>query len=158
VSDERDRDGESIRPRKLRDLNAPRQALERALDSHSQTFGTFFLARFLGFEVSFDHDTCTVAFDVREDMHNPRAVLQGGVVATALDVAMGHLINHLQSAAATIALNVQYHRPVSDGRLRCVAQVLHRGSRVWSMTAFAYDGADNLIASATSSFQILRPA
>lgn len=158
MSDARDHNGEGIRPRKLRDLNVPRRALERALDSHAQTFGIFFLARFLGFEVSFDQDTCTVAFDVREDLHNPRAVLQGGVIATALDVAMGHLINHLHSAAATIALNVQYHRPISDGRLRCVAQVLHRGARVWSMTASASDEAGNLIASATSSFQILRPA
>ncbi len=99
-----------------------------------------------------------VAFDVREDMHNPRAVLQGGVIATALDVAMGHLVNHLQGAAATTALNVQYHRSVADGRLRCVAQVLHRGSRVWFLTALAHDSDDNLIASATSSFQLLRQA
>jgi len=140
----------------LSDLNVPREALQRALDTHSQTFGTFFLARFLGFEISFGQDVCLLEFDVREDMQNPRAVLQGGVIATALDVAMGHLIHHLQGAAATIALNVQYHRPVSDGRLRCVAQVLHRGSRVWSMAAFAHDNAGNLIASATSSFHLLR--
>lgn len=132
-----------------------RIAFERAVAVHSQDFGTFFLANYLGFEISYRAGECLLEFDVREDLHNPRGVLQGGVISTALDVAMGHLVHHLAGAGATINLNVQFHRPIAQGRLMCRASLLSRASSIWSMCANARDSADKLIATATASFKIL---
>lgn len=140
----------------LRNIASPREAFDRALSSHSQVPGQFFLAQLLGLKVSYEDDSCIVEFDAQEFLHNPRGTLQGGVIATALDVAMGHLIQHLRGPCATIALNVQYHHAVSEGRVRCVAHVIHRGARVWSMDAAARTESAELVASATASFMLLQ--
>jgi uncharacterized protein (TIGR00369 family) len=52
----------------------------------------FFLARFLGLEISYGDEVCVVEIEVRDFMFNPQGSLHGGVIAFALDVAMGHLI------------------------------------------------------------------
>lgn len=135
----------------------PRHALERAIDSHSQELGEFFFAKLLGFTVDYEGDTCVVAFDACEYLHNPRGALHGGVLATALDIAMAHLVQRLSGAAATVELSVQYHRPVSLGRVRCVAEVTHRGSRVWFLRASARAECGKLLASATSTCMRVEP-
>lgn len=141
--------------RRICDMEAARAAFGRAATSHSQDFGTFFLARYLGFEISYPGETCRLEFDVREDLHNPRGVLQGGVISTALDVSMGHLVHHLAGSGATVDLNVQFHRPVSAGRLVCRAEVVSRTSSIWFMRATARSDAKKLIASAVASFKLV---
>lgn len=149
-----DRDTAAPERRPLRDLTSPREAFERAMASHSQELGRFFLAQLLGFEVSYDAELCVVEFEAKEFLHNPRGTLQGGVLATALDLAMGHLIQRWRGPAATIALDVRYHRPISSGRVRIVAQPVHRGARIWTLSASAQVG-PLLLATATASFALL---
>lgn len=146
--------------RKLLDLATPRAAFEHAIDSHEQVLGEFFLAKFLGFRVTYghenQHETCIVEFDAHEFLQNPGGAVQGGVIATALDVSMGHLIQHLQGSAATVDLSVQYLRAVKQGRVRCTARVTHRGARLWFMNAVATDESDEKLATATATFALAK--
>ena len=65
-----------------------RAAFERAEAGTEEVFGDFFLARLLGLEISYPGEACEVAFTVEEFMFNPRGTLHGGVMATALDLAV----------------------------------------------------------------------
>jgi uncharacterized protein (TIGR00369 family) len=129
-----------------------RAAFETAVESHSQELGRFFLARYLGFDVRYADETCTVAFEVREDLCNPRGLLQGGVIATALDVAMAHLTQHLAGCGASTAnLSVQYLSSVRAGQVQAKAWVARKGTRLWFLESDlrAPDGERVASASAT---------
>jgi acyl-coenzyme A thioesterase PaaI-like protein len=41
--------------------------------------------------------------------------LHGGVLATALDISMGHLLNHAVGAGSTLEMKVQYFSPARFG-------------------------------------------
>lgn len=143
--------------RPLRDLGAVRAAFERAIESHSQVLGQFFLARYLGLEVRYEDGRCIVEFDVREDLLNPAGRLQGGVIATALDVSMVHLVQHLVAGpAATVDLGVQYHRGVSTGRLRSEAGIVHRGKTLWFAQAAITGATGERIASGRATIALAR--
>ena len=98
------------------DENAARDAFEAALRTHRPGFGTFFLARFLGLEIDYADETCVVEFEIRDFMFNPQGSLNGGFIATVLDISMGHLlkrgrsVNYLESRMSD-----------ADGRLVAVA-------------------------------------
>ncbi len=113
--------------------------LERALADPRQQFGSFFLSRLLGFQVSFEDDRCIVAFEATPALFNPQGTLHGGILATAMDVSMGHLLQHVDGAGATLTMTVQFlamRRLVLAARtLDLLAQIRgvpgqrHRGAR-----------------------------
>lgn len=133
-------------------------AFQRAAASEREVFDDFFLTRLFGLEISYPGDACEVAFDVQDFMFNPRGSVHGGVLATALDICMGHLINHNTGPGATLELKVQYLAPVSSGRVICRGESLRRGG-TWFLRADARDTDGTLIAFATSTWKVLkRPA
>ena len=67
-----------------RNEQAGRAMLERALSEDRQTFGSFFLSRLLGFQVTYEGAKCIVAFEAIEPMFNPQGTLHGGILATAM--------------------------------------------------------------------------
>ncbi len=139
------------------DESAARKAFETALATHEPAFGTFFLARLLGFEISYPGDTCVVEFDVHDFMFNPQGTLHGGIVALALDVAAGHLINHEAGRAGiTLEMKVQFMRPAVPGRVRCTGSFLKRGRAISNMEARMTDAGGKLLAMATSTWQMPR--
>src|SRR5437879_5400617 len=105
--------------RPLADEATPRAVFETAMKEHSQELGDFFLAKLLGFEVSYTEDSCVVEFTAHEYLQNPRGQLHGGVLATAMDISMGHLVQRIGGPGATVTLEARYHRAVSSGQLRC---------------------------------------
>jgi len=143
--------------RRLRDPAAVRVALERALETHEQVLGSFFLAKFFGFHISYPSENCCVEFEVQDFLQNPRGSLHGGVTATALDIAMGHLVQHLGGPGATVDLSVQYFRAPQVGRVRCTASVVHRGRRLWFVRAHAEDEDGNPVAAATATMALQGP-
>ena len=90
--------------------------LDRALSEERQEFGSFFLLRFFGMQVSYDQESCTVTFEVNPLMFNPQGSLHGGVLATALDISMGHLLKHEFGAGSTLEMKVQYFAPARAAR------------------------------------------
>ncbi len=137
------------------DQDKARAAFERAAAGTQETFGDFFLARLLGLEISYPGVACEVAFEAADFMFNPQGSLHGGILATALDIAMGHLINRQTGPGTTLEMKVQYLAPIRGGRVVCRGEALRRGG-TWFLRAEARDAEGVLVAFATSTWKILR--
>jgi uncharacterized protein (TIGR00369 family) len=140
------------------DQDAARKAFERAAASPQEEFGDFFLARLLGFEITHVDETCEVKFAVHDFMFNPQGTLHGGMMTTALDVSMGHLLNRLAGPGATLEFKVQFLAPVRTGHVTCRAEILRRGRSVCFLRSEARNDAGESVAFATSTWSMIRPA
>jgi uncharacterized protein (TIGR00369 family) len=144
------------------DEEAARARFEAALRDHSQDFETFFLARFL--DLSFEYlpldvpdarkEACRVTFPVNDMLRNPQGVLQGGVIAAALDISMGHLLKKVAGAGATVELNIQYLRPVRDGPVACLGTFTKRGRSLSFMESRLTGRDGELAAVATATWKM----
>lgn len=137
------------------DEKQARAAFEHALSSYRQEFNTFFLARFFDMEISYGSGICTVTMPVHDYMFNPQGSLHGGVMATALDISMGHLLKHAVGAGSTLAFNIQYTRALREGTLRAISKFTHQGKNICFLSADALDETGRLVATATSTWKIL---
>ncbi len=138
------------------DEDAARRAFEEALRTHRPDFGTFFLARLFGLEISYTDETCIVEVPVRDFMFNPQGSLHGGVIAFALDVSMGHLIKRtIGRPGITLEMKTQYVRPARSGRVRCEGRFLRRGRSINYLESRMTDEDGKLLAFATSTWQLL---
>lgn len=135
------------------DEEVARSAFEQALREHDQSFGQFFLIRLLDFDITYPDDTCRIEFPVRDFMFNPQGTLHGGIIALAMDVSMGHLLNRLQGPGATLEMKIQYVRPVRGGRSVAIGRVLRRGGSVAFLESRLTDDAGELAAFATSTWK-----
>lgn len=129
--------------------------LERALADPRQQFGSFFLSRLLGFQVSFEGERCIVEFEATPALFNPQGTLHGGILATAMDVSMGHLLQHVDGAGATLTMTVQFLAPAKAGTVRCVASFLRRGRSISSLKSEAFQD-NTIVAHATATWKLRR--
>lgn len=144
------------------DEKAARARLEAALASHSQAFETFFLARFL--DLSFEYlpldvpdaakAVCRVSFAVSDVLRNPQGSLHGGIMASAMDISMGHLVNKVAGPGATIEMKVQFMRPVVAGRVICEGRFVRRGRSLSFMESRLTDERGELAALATATWKM----
>ncbi|MFI9648301.1 PaaI family thioesterase [Streptomyces sp. NPDC052040] len=91
-----------------------------------------------------------------EEHYNPIGSVHGGVYATLLDSAAGcavHSVLPEGMAYTSLDLTVKFLRPVTvdTGEIRAVGTVLSSGRRTALAQAQLLDGADRLLAHATSS-------
>lgn len=135
------------------DPDTARRAFEDALARHDQAFGQFFLARLLGFEVTYPDDACRVEFAVHDFMFNPQGSMHGGIIALAMDVSMGHLLNRRRGPGATLEMKVQYLRPVRAGRAVATGRMLRQGGSVAFLESRLVDDDGELAAVATSTWK-----
>lgn len=134
---------------------AARAAFEAALREQVPAFETFFLAKLLGLEISYGDETCQVRFAVQEFMFNPQGTLHGGIIATALDISMGHLLNHVSGPGMTLEMKTQYLRAVKSGVISCNAGFLRRGRSINFLETRMRDEAGEILAFATSTWRLL---
>ncbi len=144
--------------RRTIDGAAARRAFDGAIETHDQAFGSFFLARLLGFRIGYPGGHCVVRFDVEDFMFNPQGSLHGGIIALALDVSMGHLLNDLQGPGSTLEMKTQYMRPVRGGTATAVGRLVTRGRSICFLEASLHDDAGTLAATATATWKFLPPA
>lgn len=113
------------------DADLVRDRFETAVREHEPEFEKFFLARFFGFDVGYDDDeeTCRVEIPHADYMNNPQGSLHGGVIATAMDISMGHLLNRFLRPGVTLQMNTQYVRPVL-GASHCIGRFTKKGRRI----------------------------
>ena len=104
--------------------------LSNAESTEDQKFGSFYLSRFLGFDINYTIDSCEVRFDVLPPMFNPQGSLHGGIIATAMDVSMGHLLNHTSGSGATLEMNIKYLLPIKEGTVICEGSFLKQGKTI----------------------------
>lgn len=137
------------------DEAAARRAFEGALGNYRQDFGTFFLARLLGLEISYPGDTCVITFDAADFLFNPQGTLHGGVIAMVMDISMGHLLHRVAGPATTLEMKTQYLKAVRGGRLTCTGRFLRQGKGISHLTSEMLDDAGDLVAFATATWKVL---
>jgi uncharacterized protein (TIGR00369 family) len=96
-----------------------------------------------------------ISIDV-EDIHlNGAGTLHGGVYASLIDNAMGLSVLALVGVrTATIEMNVHFLGAVSEGRITCQSQVVHRTRRTATAEAKVHDAQGNLVAMGTGAFRV----
>jgi uncharacterized protein (TIGR00369 family) len=129
---------------------------KQALADERHEFGSFFLSRFFGLQIAYENDSCIVSFDVKPPMYNPQGSLHGGVLAMALDISMGHLLQHRVGAGSTLEMKVQYFSPPRSGLVRCQSGFLKSGRSIFFLQSYAYDAAGEVLAHATSTWKLLK--
>jgi uncharacterized protein (TIGR00369 family) len=131
-------------------------AVERVGASDRQEFGDFALARLLGLEISYDDDaqTCTVVLPYAPHLCNPQGSMHGGILATAMDISMGHLCHRFLSTAVTIEVNLRFFRPLT-GTGTCRAALLRPGRRIVHLESRLTDAQGRLVAFAAGSWHRL---
>jgi uncharacterized protein (TIGR00369 family) len=98
-----------------------------------------------------------VEFDLTPRLVNPRGALQGGLLATLVDVAAGRSIDDGEDrkAAATADLTIHYLRGLTVGPARAVSKVVRRGRTLAVANVEVLDmGTGQLCAVATASFAL----
>lgn len=95
----------------------------------------------------------------RPDLRNLRGALQGGLVATLIDVAAGRLaVKHAGDGdgAGTADMSIHFLAPIVEGPARAAATLVRVGKRMIVVGVDVFDvGRDRLAARATLSFAIL---
>ena len=137
-------------PQKIKKLGAI--MLSEADSSDKQEFGSFYLSRFLGFKTSYEDDLCIVKFEAKSPMFNPQGSLHGGIIATALDVSMGHLLHHKLGAGATLEMNVKYLLPINSGQVRCEGSFIKKGKTIVFLQSHMYREDQKLAAYASATW------
>ncbi len=142
--------------------SADREAVvERARSAAAEAtpdFGRFFLARFLDLSISYDDEAreCTVLLPFAAHLTNPQGSVHGGVLATAMDVSMGHLCHRFLSTAVTLEMQVRFFRPLTgDGR--CTGRLLRAGRRIVHLESRLTDESQRPVAAATATWHRLDP-
>ena len=96
-----------------------------------------------------------VFIDVEEHHLNGTGTLHGGVYASLIDNAMGLSVLALVGVmTATIEMNVHLLGAVSEGRITCQSEVVHRTRRTATAEAKVYDSEGNLVAMGTGAFRV----
>ncbi|WP_114287860.1 PaaI family thioesterase [Candidatus Halocynthiibacter alkanivorans] len=135
---------------------------DTVLQEHSQDFETFFLARFLGLTFEYlpedvsdsEKEVCSIRFPVTEMVMNPQGSLHGGVMATVMDISMGHLVRKITGPGATIEMKVQYLRPVFAGEARCEGRFTKKGRSISFMESRVWGPDGKLAAHATGTWKM----
>ncbi|MFK7859690.1 MAG: PaaI family thioesterase [Granulosicoccus sp.] len=144
------------------DEKAARAHLDTVLSDHVQAFETFFLAKFLNLSFEYlplesidaEKEICRVSFPMSDMLKNPQGLLHGGVMATVLDISMGHLVNKVAGPGATIEMKVQYMRPVSEGIVTVEGRFTRRGRTLAFMESRLSDANGKLSALATATWKM----
>lgn len=134
-------------------------AVERAREAAAdpgREFGNFFLSRFLDLGISYDdgEQTCAVVLPYAAHLCNPQGSVHGGMIATAMDISMGHLCHRYLSTSITLEMQFRYLRPLKDTG-RCVGKVISAGRRIIHLESRMTDENGRLVAFAVGSWHRL---
>ena len=135
---------------------AARLAFERAMDSHQPAFEKFFMARFFDLQFLYRDGCCYVEFELQDFMFNPQGSLHGGVIATVMDISMGHLLNHVDGPGTTLEMKTQYVKAVRTGVLQCKGEFTHRGQGISFLRSTLTDPAGDVVAFSTATWKRLK--
>jgi uncharacterized protein (TIGR00369 family) len=155
-------DGPSAVPRdsNRRELSVSDDAIalnEEQLDHLAQYFNeevTF--SRHIGAKVEeVEPGRSVIAIDVKDIHLNGAGTLHGGVYASLIDNAMGLSVLALVGVrTATIEMNVHFLGAVSEGRITCRSEVVHRTRRTATAEAKVHDSEGSLVAMGTGAFRV----
>lgn len=137
------------------DAQRARAAFDAALASQRPEFEHFFLARLLGLSFAYGDADCVVEFEVQDFMFNPQGTLHGGIIATVMDISMGHLLKRMDGTGTTLEMKTQYLKPARHGVLRCRGEFIKRGKSISYLRSTLTDMYGDVVAFATSTWKRL---
>lgn len=113
-------------------------------------------ARLIGIEVGrLERGAATLHLPVRDELKQNLGVVHGGATASLIDTASAFAILTLLKpgeTTTTIDLTIHYLRPLTAGRATAHAVVRRAGRRVLTVSVDVLDEAQNLAATATTSY------
>ena len=118
----------------------------------------------LGWELSWvapERGEIEVIFHARDAFTNSMGNVQGGFLAAMLDDTLGPALAATLPEgqfAPTLELKVSFLRPAPPGRIIGAGRVVHRGGSVAFLAGELRDQAGGLLATATATARIIRPA
>jgi len=102
-----------------------------------------------------------IELDNRPDLTNVRGAIQGGLVATLIDIAAGRLAGNASGhghSVTTADMNVHFLAPIVEGPVRAEATIVRAGRRLIVTSVDVFDvGRGRLAARATLTFAVLEP-
>ena len=134
--------------------NTGLKMLERANSSNDQIFGSFYLSRLLGLDITFKKEKCLVHFDSIPNLFNPQGTLHGGIISTLMDISMGHLFEREQLNGTTIELKTNFLLPIKKENIICEGSYIKKGKSISVMEAKLYRQDKKLAAYATSTWKV----
>ena len=142
---------------KLRiDETGATKIFQSAIEEHEQVFENFFLAKLLGLAFEYkEDDTLQISFDVNEMFSNPQGTFHGGMIATVLDISMGHLLKKTLGPGSTIEMKIQYLRPVISGQVVCKSRFVKKGRSINFLESHLYNAEEKLCAHATATWKLI---
>jgi uncharacterized protein (TIGR00369 family) len=106
-------------------------------------------------------DHLVIEMDNRPDLVNIRGAIQGGLVATLIDIAAGRLAGDNVGpgqSVTTADMTVHFLAAIVEGPARAVATIVRKGKRsIVTRVEVTDAGRDRLAAIATLSFAVLDP-
>jgi len=138
------------------DENEARRSFEMALSTHEPEFEKFFLARLLGLSFEYEEGKCIITFALKDFMFNPQGSLHGGIIATVMDISMGHLLNHVQGPGTTLEMKTQYVKAARKGVLRCCGEFIKLGQGVSYLKSTLTDEEGDIVAFASATWKRLK--
>ena len=144
------------------DQQKVREHIDNVLIDCEQVFEKFFLAKFIGLNFSYlpenaqrsDKKELKITFNINEMLLNPQGSLHGGIMATVMDISMGHLVNKTSGMGTTIEMKIQYLRPVRQGQVICKGRFIKKGRTVSFMESRLLDESGKLAAIATATWKM----
>ena len=120
------------------------------------------VAEFVGLQlVSAEPGAAVMELTVERHHHNPMGALQGGILATLADGAMGYAYGaglDDGETFTTLGLHVDYLKAVREGTVRASAKVVKRGRTIGLVECDVTDEEGTLLARASSTCMTLRAA
>jgi acyl-CoA thioesterase len=104
------------------------------------------------------YSRCSLAV-LPEKHHNPHRVVHGAVLYALADTGMGAALYPTLAEGeicATIEIKINYFKPVKDGNIVCVTELLNRGRRLANLESRLYQG-EILVAQANGNYAIFTP-
>lgn len=105
------------------------------------------------------NERLVIEMDNRPDLVNIRGALQGGLVATLIDIVAGRLAGEVAGAGkdvTTADMNVHFLAPIVEGPARAEATIVRSGRRLIVTAVDVYDaGRQRLATRATLTFAVL---
>lgn len=91
-------------------------------------------------------------------IQNALNIVHGGITATLIDSAMGTLAFHVlpsHLAAVTTEIKINYIAPGVGKELKCVASIIHKGSKIIVCEGKVFRDDGKLVAHSSASFFII---
>lgn len=112
---------------------------------------------YVGFELDeLTPTSATVSLQIKPHHQNLLGIVHGGVMMAMLDNTMGLImLQHRELRMVTATMNTHFLHNISNGRIYCKAELLHRTKRTITMTASIYNEQNDRLAYASGSYRLL---